>query len=36
MTTRITFQEGLDLFKNAPLEDLKKEAQKIRNQKKSL
>lgn len=30
---RISFQEGLDLFQNAPLEQLQKEAEKIRFQK---
>jgi len=31
--SRVSLEEGIDLFKNAPLEDLQKSAQKIRNQK---
>ncbi|MCB1181418.1 MAG: dehypoxanthine futalosine cyclase [Chlamydiia bacterium] len=35
MTDRIFFEEGLDLFKNAPLEELQRRAIFIRNQKNS-
>src|ERR1700731_3289837 len=31
--SRISFEEGVELFKNGPLEDLKQRAQEVRNQK---
>ncbi|SCA64463.1 Cyclic dehypoxanthine futalosine synthase [Chlamydiales bacterium SCGC AB-751-O23] len=36
MSERISFDEAVDLFKNAPLEELKLAAQKIRNKKNPL
>lgn len=33
MSARITFEEGIDLYKNAPLDELQKRAQEIRFQK---